>query len=83
MPCLFVLGPIYGCPKIIVVRLFEMGAITPPIGINVFILKSVAKDIPFSDIYRGIVPFFIMDLVHVGFLIAFPKLVMFLLDLMG
>jgi len=67
---------------IIVVRLFEMGAITPPIGINVFVLKGVAKDIPFSAIYRGIIPFFIMDLVHVSLLIAFPKLVTFLPSLM-
>lgn len=67
---------------IIVVRLFEMGAITPPIGINVFILKSVAKDIPFSTIYKGIIPFFIMDLVHVTLLVLFPSLVMFLPNLM-
>ena len=67
---------------IIVVRLFEMGAITPPIGLNVFILKGVAKDVPFSTIYRGIVPFFIVDLFHIGLLIAFPKIVTYLPNLM-
>jgi tripartite ATP-independent transporter DctM subunit len=67
---------------IIVVRLFEMGAITPPIGINVFVLKGVAKDVPFATIYKGIIPFFIADLLHVGLLIAFPGIVTFLPSLM-
>lgn len=67
---------------IVVVRLFEMGAITPPIGMNVFVLKGVAKDVPISVIYRGILPFFISDLIHLGLLIAFPAIVTFLPDLM-
>lgn len=67
---------------IIVVRAVEIGAITPPFGINVFVMKNVAKDIPIGTIYRGIVPFFLSDLVHVALLIAFPSIVLFLPNLM-
>ena len=68
---------------IIVVRLFEMGAITPPIGINVFVLKGVAKDLSLGTIFRGIVPFFIADLFHVALLIAVPEIATFLPGLMS
>jgi tripartite ATP-independent transporter DctM subunit len=68
---------------IIVVRLFEMGAITPPIGINVFVLKGVAKDLSLETIFRGIVPFFIADLFHVALLIAVPQIATFLPGLMS
>ncbi|MBW2138287.1 MAG: TRAP transporter large permease subunit [Deltaproteobacteria bacterium] len=72
---------------VIVVRLFEMGAITPPIGINVFVLKGVAQgvvkdDVPLGVIFKGIVPFFIADLFHVGMLVAFPQVALFLPSLM-
>ena len=67
---------------VIVVRLFEMGAITPPIGINVFVLKGVAGDVPLGTIFSGIVPFFIADLFHVGMLVAFPQVATFLPSLM-
>jgi C4-dicarboxylate transporter DctM subunit len=63
---------------IIVVRATEIGAITPPIGINVFVMKDVAKDIPMSTIFKGILPFFIADLFHVTLLIAFPEIALFL-----
>ena len=67
---------------VIVVRLFEMGAITPPIGINVFVLKGVAGDVPLGTIFSGIMPFFIADLFHVGMLVAFPQVATFLPSLM-
>jgi len=67
---------------IIIVRLFEMGAITPPIGINVFVLKGVAGDVPLGIIFKGILPFFIADLFHVGMLVAFPQIATFLPSLM-
>jgi C4-dicarboxylate transporter, DctM subunit len=63
---------------IMVVIAVEMGAITPPIGINVFVMKNIASDTPMSNIFRGIVPFFLADLVLVALLVASPQIVMFL-----
>jgi C4-dicarboxylate transporter DctM subunit len=52
----------------------EMGDITPPFGFNLFALSGTIKDAKINDLYRGIVPFFITDLLHVGLLVAVPAL---------
>ncbi len=67
---------------IIIVRVVEIGQITPPVGINVFIMQGIAKDIPMYDIFQGIVPFLIADIFHVALLIAVPEIVLFLPSLM-
>ena len=67
---------------ILVVRIVEMGLITPPIGMNVYIIKSVAKDVPMETIFKGIVPFLISDILHVALLVAFPAITLFLPNLM-
>lgn len=63
---------------IIVIRMCEMGMIAPPVGINVFIISGVAKDVPMFTIYRGIIPFFIADIFEVALLVAIPQIVLFL-----
>lgn len=67
---------------IITVRIFEIAQITPPVGINVFVIKGVADDVSMGTIYKGIFPFFIADLLHLALLIAFPQIVLFLPGLM-
>jgi C4-dicarboxylate transporter DctM subunit len=67
---------------IIVVRMMEIALITPPVGINVFIIKGIAKDVPMSTIFRGIVPFLYADIVHVALLIAVPSISLILPSLM-
>lgn len=67
---------------ILIVRVSEIGMITPPVGMNVFIIKGVAKDVPMSTIFAGIVPFLIADIFHVALLMAFPSITLFLPDLM-
>ena len=67
---------------IINVRVIEMALITPPIGMNVFIIKGVAGDVPMKTIFKGIIPFLIADVCHVALLIAFPSLALFLPSLM-
>ena len=67
---------------IIVTRAMEIGQITPPVGINVFIIKGVAKDVPMYTIFRGVIPFLIADFFHVTMLIAFPQVALFLPKLM-
>ena len=58
----------------------EMGQITPPIGVNVFAIGSVAPDVPMGRIFRGIVPFFFCMVLTVIILIIFPNLALFLVN---
>lgn len=66
---------------IVVVRITEMGLITPPVGLNVFLLKGIS-DIPMGTIYRGIFPFLFADFCEVALLIAIPEITLFLPHLM-
>ena len=59
---------------ILVLIVVEVGLITPPVGMNLFIINSVAKDTPMSQTYRGAVPFILTDMIRVGILVAFPIL---------
>ena len=59
---------------VLVVLALEMGLISPPVGINVFIVKSVARDVPLGEIFRGVMPFWIAMLLTLGLLVAFPQI---------
>lgn len=63
---------------IIVVKMAELCLITPPIGLNCFVVAGVRDDITVQDVFRGASPFFIADVITVGVLIAFPGIVLFL-----
>jgi tripartite ATP-independent transporter DctM subunit len=65
---------------ILTVITVEMGLITPPIGMNVFVIKSVAPDIPIQEIFKGVFPFVISDIVRLGLIIAFPILALGLVN---
>jgi TRAP-type C4-dicarboxylate transport system permease large subunit len=52
----------------------ELGLIHPPVGMNVFVIKSVIKDVNMSTIFVGVLPFVITDLVRLVILILFPLL---------
>ncbi|MGB4112772.1 MAG: TRAP transporter large permease subunit, partial [Yoonia sp.] len=67
---------------VLVVLPLEMGLISPPVGINVFIVKSVAPNVSLSHIFRGVAPFWLAMLVTLIILIAFPQLSLFLPDTM-
>ncbi len=66
---------------VLMVRIIEIGMVTPPFGINLFGLAGVV-DVPVGTLYRGIIPFVIADLCHVALLIAVPALSTFLPDIM-
>ncbi|WP_417722678.1 TRAP transporter large permease [Salipiger sp.] len=69
---------------VILGKLLEVGMITPPVGLNVFVLKSVVGDsIPIASIFRGVVYFLMADVVIVGILIAFPQIILYLPSLMN
>jgi len=61
---------------VLVVRMIEIGLITPPVGLNVYILKGVAPNVAMGDIFRGCGWFVLVDLINVGILIAFPSIIL-------
>ncbi len=63
---------------IIAVKMCEICLITPPVGLNCYIVRSVAPDIPLEEIFRGIIPFVAMDILTVALFIAFPQIITFL-----
>ena len=68
---------------ILVVRATEIGLLTPPVGLNVFVIKGVDPDVPIGTIFKGIFPFLGADLCHVAILIAFPQIVLLIPNMMG
>ena len=64
--------------SIITLMVVEMGLITPPVGLNVFVINSIAGDVPMRDSFRGVLPFLMSDVVRIGILILFPGLTLFL-----
>ena len=69
---------------VLVVKLLEVGMITPPVGMNVFVIKNVAsRYVTVMDVFRGVTPFILADLVVVALIIAVPALVLFLPELMS
>jgi TRAP-type C4-dicarboxylate transport system permease large subunit len=63
---------------ILVVMLVELGLITPPIGMNLFILRSIVPDVSLATIIRGIVPFVVSDLFRIVLIFAFPAITLFM-----
>ena len=68
---------------VIVVMMVEIGQITPPVGINVFALAGVAKNVPLVRIFKGIFPFLVADIVRVVLIFFFPAIALWLPSLMG
>lgn len=62
-------------------RTAELAAITPPVGLNVYVLDGVTN-VPLEDIFKGVTPFIIMDLINLSILIAFPQISLFIPSLM-
>ena len=63
---------------ILVVKMAEFCLITPPIGLNCFVVAGVQKDISVQDVFRGVMPFFLADALTIGFLLMFPAVVLWL-----
>lgn len=68
---------------VLVVKLLEIGMITPPVGLNVFVIRNVAaKYVTTSQVFLGVIPFLVADIVVVALTIAFPAIVLFLPSLL-
>jgi C4-dicarboxylate transporter DctM subunit len=68
---------------IIIVMTVELGLIHPPVGMNVFVIKSVVKDVSFTTIFKGVLPFVATDILRLIILIAFPIIALWLPGRMG
>jgi C4-dicarboxylate transporter DctM subunit len=68
---------------VIIVMTVELGLIHPPVGMNVFVIKSVVKDVSFTTIFKGVLPFVATDILRLVILIAFPIIALWLPQRMG
>ena len=67
---------------VMMVIMMEMGQITPPVGINVFVISGCAPDIPMGTIFKGVIPFILMQVFMMVLLTIFPQIATFLPNLM-
>ena len=67
---------------IIMVMVVEIGLLTPPFGMNCFIIKAIAADVPLGRVFRGVTPFVLADLLGLALLVAVPSIVLWLPDLL-
>jgi len=68
---------------VVIVMTVELGLIHPPVGMNVFVIKSVVKDVSFTTIFKGVLPFVATDIVRLIVLIAFPTIALWLPNRIG
>jgi TRAP-type C4-dicarboxylate transport system permease large subunit len=68
---------------VIIVLVTQIGVITPPMGINVYVVSGVARDVPLETIFKGVIPLLIALIIGTLLLIPFPQIALFLPGLMG
>ena len=59
---------------VIMVMVVELGLIHPPVGMNIFVIKSVLEDMKISTIFYGVIPFIITDIIRLAIIVVFPIL---------
>ncbi|MGV0820853.1 TRAP transporter large permease [Martelella sp. AMO21009] len=67
---------------VVVVIMVELGVVTPPVGVNVFAISAIARDVPMYDIFRGVLPFWLAYLALIALIVIFPQISLFLPSLM-
>ena len=67
---------------ILALMVVEIGLVHPPVGMNLFIIQKLAKDVPYMETAKGVMPFLLSDFIRIGFLIAFPALSLWLVRTM-
>jgi TRAP-type C4-dicarboxylate transport system permease large subunit len=68
---------------ILVLIVVGIGLTAPPIGLNVFVISSIARDVPMYETYRGVLPFIAMDILRLGLVVLFPGLALWLVRLLS
>ena len=67
----------------LILMVVQIGLIAPPVGLNVYVINGMAKDVPMAESYRGIVPFLVTDFIRTGLLVVFPSLSLWLVKFMN
>jgi TRAP-type C4-dicarboxylate transport system permease large subunit len=86
-----IMGLDFGMPKesvaiwfgILVLMTVSFGLLAPPVGLNVYVVNGLAKDIPIAESYRGVLPFLAADVVRLVLLLLFPPLSLWLVRFVG
>jgi TRAP-type C4-dicarboxylate transport system permease large subunit len=68
---------------ILVLSVVGIGLTAPPIGLNVFVVSAIAKDVPIAETYRGVLPFVAADIIRLAIISAFPILSLFMVRLLN
>ena len=68
---------------VIVVVVTEISLITPPVGMNVFVLRGVVGDVSTGTIFKGVTPFWVADIIRLALLVSIPALALYLPSQMG
>lgn len=68
---------------ILVLIVVGIGLTAPPIGLNVFVISAIAKDVPITKTYRGVMPFLMADIIRLGLMLAFPGFTLYLVRLLN
>jgi tripartite ATP-independent transporter DctM subunit len=68
---------------ILVLGVVQIGLVAPPVGLNVYIVNGVARDVPMAETYRGVLPFLVSDVLRVTLLLFFPSVSLWLVRLMN
>jgi TRAP-type C4-dicarboxylate transport system permease large subunit len=68
---------------ILVLVVVGIGLTAPPIGLNVFVISSLARQVPIADTYRGVLPFLVADIIRLGLVVLFPGLALWLVRLLA
>ena len=68
---------------ILALMVVEIGLVHPPVGMNLFIIQKMAKDVPYLETAKGVMPFLASDFIRIGFLVAFPALSLWLVHSMA
>jgi TRAP-type C4-dicarboxylate transport system permease large subunit len=86
-----IMGLDFGMPKesvaiwfgIMVLMTVGFGMLAPPVGLNVYVVNSMAKDVPIAESYRGVMPFLISDTIRTLLLLVFPSISLWLVKYIG
>jgi TRAP-type C4-dicarboxylate transport system permease large subunit len=63
---------------ILALMVVEIGLVHPPVGMNVFIINRLARDVPLKDTFKGVMPFLVSDFIRIALLLVFPAIALFL-----
>jgi TRAP-type C4-dicarboxylate transport system permease large subunit len=81
----------FGMPKeslalwfgILILMVVSFGLLVPPMGLNVYVVNGMARNVPLGETFRGVLPFLVSDFVRIGLMLAFPGLALWLVQFIG